>query len=237
MSSKIGSNLCRVCFANEENGKLTSIDGKVDGRKIFEDVTGVEVKTSKKVWWSWSCKFFFCQLKDNDKLMICDGCFSKLQQVYQLRDNIKQVEEFYFEAQREQYEEFLLMEIKVEKDDGSDSSQNLERQGSNGRKKSKAKTNEDSKCFKCSVCGKAFKQKWNMKQHIKVVHEKIRNFFCDLCPAAEYHKQALELHMILRHVKMSYEELPFKCNLNHCSKRFKTAFCLKSHQNTHRSKF
>ena len=35
--------------------------------------------------------------------------------------------------------------------------------------------------FTCDTCNKAFSTKKNLKRHIKMVHDKIKDFKCDKC--------------------------------------------------------
>jgi hypothetical protein len=92
--------------------------------------------------------------------------------------------------------------------------------------------------------------------HIKNVHLKERNYFCDLCSYASYHKEALKLHMkgqhmeklvtckecgfktnmeskLKRHIEYNHtervRERNFFCAFEDCDKAFETKYSLKYH--------
>jgi len=48
-------------------------------------------------------------------------------------------------------------------------------------------------------CGKAFRNKSEVQDHINVVHKKIKNFICHLCSHPFPYKKNLRLHMALKH--------------------------------------
>ena len=49
--------------------------------------------------------------------------------------------------------------------------------------------------FKCKICAKVFKQKKNLNQHVKTVHENTEKFKCNKCGILYAHKRSLEKHI------------------------------------------
>ena len=62
----------------------------------------------------------------------------------------------------------------------------------------------------CQTCNKTF---GNLRQHVRVVHEKVK-FFCDICPKAYCSKDRLKIH-IAKHMGI---KPPFECN--NCEKKY-----------------
>ncbi|CRL04067.1 CLUMA_CG017181, isoform A [Clunio marinus] len=60
---------------------------------------------------------------------------------------------------------------------------------------------------KCPICKKMLKL--DMERHIRKVHQKIKNCFCDLCGFGVFHKFAMRQHMLSQH-------LPKKLKCNEC---------------------
>ena len=57
--------------------------------------------------------------------------------------------------------------------------------------------------FMCDTCEKFFSLELNLKQHIKLVHEKIKGFKCNMCEKSYYSKQVLNRHIKSIHEKIS----------------------------------
>lgn len=57
----------------------------------------------------------------------------------------------------------------------------------------------------CPICGKALKS--NLERHIEAIHEKMRNYHCDLCDYSGYHKD-----YIINHMKSVHLESELKCD-------------------------
>ena len=55
------------------------------------------------------------------------------------------------------------------------------------------------KRFKCSECEYGFYDLSNFKQHVKSVHDKVRDNTCDLCDYAGSKKNSLVQHMKRHH--------------------------------------
>ena len=59
--------------------------------------------------------------------------------------------------------------------------------------------------FRCEVWYFKFKQKRDLKRHVKIIHEKVRSFKCKICD--------LSFQTLNRHVKSKHqEEKTFKCD-------------------------
>ena len=48
---------------------------------------------------------------------------------------------------------------------------------------------EDPRKFKCDSCGQFFTQSGFLKTHVKTIHEKQRNYKCDLCKKKSLHQE------------------------------------------------
>merc|ERR1712129_522398 len=77
----------------------------------------------------------------------------------------------------------------------------------------------------CTECDKSMFKK-HFKQHVKSVHTKIKDIFCEQCPSSFSSKQQLNQHLV-RHG----EEKQFECDV--CDKMFKAKAALKVHSNIH----
>ena len=86
--------------------------------------------------------------------------------------------------------------------------------------------------FICSVnnCGKEFRIKLNLKQHVRRCHSE-KTMRCDHlgCDFVTADKQLLTQHLIVHS-----DERPFTCETDGCGKTFKRKFDLTQHQTTHR---
>ena len=52
--------------------------------------------------------------------------------------------------------------------------------------------------FKCTLCGKISKSKWNMQRHMVLVHTKPTNDVCQYCSRVFKHKYYLDEHIRTR---------------------------------------
>ncbi|XP_072744549.1 zinc finger X-chromosomal protein-like [Anoplolepis gracilipes] len=83
--------------------------------------------------------------------------------------------------------------------------------------------------FRCGVCGKSFKYKYDLKMH-RLIHQKVDSnslYCCSECNYRGRTKSNLKAHYIRRHT----DEYKFACE--HCGKRFKIEWDLKFHLGTH----
>ena len=79
--------------------------------------------------------------------------------------------------------------------------------------------------YTCSACGKAFKQKGNFIEHMRV-HTGERPYECSLCHKAFSHSSSLASHK-----KIHSDATPHKCSF--CMKSFKHKSDLTKHQRMH----
>lgn len=78
---------------------------------------------------------------------------------------------------------------------------------------------------KCPICGKTFKNNYNLSKHIKL-HTGETPYKCDQCEKCFSCKYSLILH-----VRGHTGELPYKCDS--CEKRFKDSSKLRVHERIH----
>ena len=85
----------------------------------------------------------------------------------------------------------------------------------------------------CDYCGKFFKQKKNLKEHLQFVHSDVKSFQCQSCPAMFKRNSDLTVHRKKNH---SVETINFDCKK--CAKTFSCHSSLKRHlAEKHDSKF
>lgn len=80
----------------------------------------------------------------------------------------------------------------------------------------------------CPICGQKFKRKKNVLIHVRAVHNKEKNFKCDICDRGFYEKTHLNHHKTTHS-----DDKPFECDVNDCDKKFRTAVALKTHKKMH----
>jgi DNA-directed RNA polymerase subunit RPC12/RpoP len=79
---------------------------------------------------------------------------------------------------------------------------------------------------KCNVCHKKFSALSNLRKHVKVVHEAVRQFVCGDCGRQFKNKAVLRNHIIAIHLN----EKPYACV--ECDSKFSRKSSLESHQLT-----
>ncbi|RXG73124.1 Zinc finger protein 91, partial [Armadillidium vulgare] len=120
----------------------------------------------------------------------------------------------------------------------------------------KIHSENNTEVFSCLTCFKSFKSKAALKHHMKRIHEKIKNFVCNLCSKGFFDKNVYNYHMrlhkgefpyvcsfcgkkfshvsnLLRHERMHTGERPHKCP--YCPKAFIQAVTLREHLRKHES--
>ena len=77
---------------------------------------------------------------------------------------------------------------------------------------------------KCEECDKEFADRSNLKKHIRIIHEKFR-YKCDQCEKEFKHKQALSSHV--RSFHQGIKDKNYECE--HCGEKYKFMQGLKHH--------
>ncbi|KAJ8297877.1 hypothetical protein KUTeg_024408 [Tegillarca granosa] len=84
--------------------------------------------------------------------------------------------------------------------------------------------------YKCSECGKAFKQKQWLRQH-KKIHSSSRELFA--CQWENCGRSYLDHRNLKAHIRSYHEGRRFACNHEGCDRKFVTEQKLKEHQQLH----
>lgn len=92
----------------------------------------------------------------------------------------------------------------------------------------------------CSVCGKVFKTKYNLKAHLESVHAHTKRFQCDKCHYSCFKKGDMKNHLMQQHfnaqgkTKKVYDiNRTHRCDFEGCTKRFPTKAQLNTHKTSH----
>lgn len=82
------------------------------------------------------------------------------------------------------------------------------------------------KHFECLLCPKRYSNQGNLDRHVRVFHDKQRDYDCDMCG-----KSFSQSTTLRQHRSTHLEERNFECEV--CQKSFKTAEYLKLHKHRH----
>lgn len=93
-----------------------------------------------------------------------------------------------------------------------------------------AKKSSNTSLFKCLQCEKLFSTRYNMKIHMKVLHDCIKEFKCLSCPREFGLKVMLDKHVRAVHLKQDLSSM-FQCTK--CHLRFTQKSNLITHQQIH----
>ncbi|XP_061713726.1 zinc finger protein 347-like [Cydia pomonella] len=80
--------------------------------------------------------------------------------------------------------------------------------------------------FECDLCHKKYVLKENLRDHIKRVHEHVKNYQCEHCPKSFFARNG-----IIYHLRMHTKERPFECG--ECGKAFTIKKVLRAHMLVH----
>ncbi|CAC5369485.1 KRAB [Mytilus coruscus] len=93
------------------------------------------------------------------------------------------------------------------------------------------KSNEKSskrlvKPYLCSICGKQFNSKGNLKHHF-ITHNYTGGFLCEVCGKRFHHQSTLDSHVRIQHKG----ESPYQCSI--CNKMYTSSASLNNHFRVH----
>ena len=63
-----------------------------------------------------------------------------------------------------------------------------------GHRRVKVKTEKPKKVHICDMCGKGYKTNYDLKDHVRSIHDKDRPFKCEKCGASYPHRGGLHYH-------------------------------------------
>ena len=81
----------------------------------------------------------------------------------------------------------------------------------------------------CDICKKVFTQKAHLKEHIRSVHEQVKEYKCKFCLREFYRKPNFKRHMQSMHMNVAAGE---EVGCEECGRMFKTKNSLYKHRRT-----
>ena len=91
---------------------------------------------------------------------------------------------------------------------------------------------ERKKDFLCELCDKSYTQKHHLKRHVEVTHDKIKNFECETCYKIFATKDGLKRHISIIHDDMIKGPKMKVFKCESCEKSFSQKSHLKVHVTT-----
>lgn len=186
--------------------------------------------------------------------MICGPCWSRLDQAYNLMEEMVQIDMNFW--QNQQPKEVFNIDLESEFIDISQLHQFIDQpsqaiididyeQISENSSINKDQELEElaspelqnKNSLECLICNKVFKTQGYLLRHLNVIHQKTlpKRIRCHLCTASFYNDRTLNNH-ILTHFKMTETEKTrevFNCDFVKCHRIFKSLAGLRSHEKKH----
>lgn len=78
----------------------------------------------------------------------------------------------------------------------------------------------------CTQCDKTFPTSAKLDEHVKRVHENVRNFSCEHCGKAYFKKKELDIHKMAKHTSIK-----IRCGVEGCSSEFTRRDTYREHLN------
>ena len=95
---------------------------------------------------------------------------------------------------------------------------------------------KSKKRFSCHACDKTYAGNFNLKDHIRIVHEGKRDFRCDLCEKTFGRKETMKTHLALVHGKVEMNDAENSTTRAVVEKKYSCEFCEKSYTQPHNLK-
>lgn len=82
---------------------------------------------------------------------------------------------------------------------------------------------DNKKLYECTICNKNFNHEFNLKDHIKSMHETKTEFICDTCGKSLKSRTSLQ-----EHNKLHTDDRPYSCDI--CDRTFVTLYKMRRHR-------